>query len=331
MNPVYITEQGAVVRQSSKTLVITKDDKKIMQIPILKMDRLLLFGNVQLTTQAINLLLSEGIDVAFLTLTGRLRGRLVASESKNVILRLAQYERYLDNAFQIDQAREIVRGKLNNGRVVLLRHMRSYKIDKAPEIDFIEKAMASLAQQESVESLMGSEGISTAAYFRAYGRMFRKELTFKERTRRPPKDPVNAILSLGYTLLTNEILSLVTAHGFDPYIGFLHGIVYGRPSLALDIVEEFRHPLIDRFTLNLFNMEVLKIQDFHPVADNGVYLTAEGMKKYFKAYEEKMRSPLKKQNNGPAITWRAVMKNQVRKMANSITDRETYHPFKVRQ
>ena len=116
MNPVYITEQGAVVRQSSKTLVITKDEKKIMQIPVLKMDRLLLFGNVQLTTQAVNLLLSEGIDVAFLTLNGRLRGRLVASESKNVILRLAQYERYLDNAFQVDQAREIVKGKLHNGR-----------------------------------------------------------------------------------------------------------------------------------------------------------------------------------------------------------------------
>lgn len=331
MNPVYITEQGAVVRQSSKTLVITKDEKKIMQIPVLKMDRLLLFGNVQLTTQAVNLLLSEGIDVAFLTLNGRLRGRLVASESKNVILRLAQYERYLDNAFQVDQAREIVKGKLHNGRVVLLRHMRSYKIVDVPEIEFIRKTMANLDAQESVESLMGSEGISTAAYFRALGRMFRKELTFKERTRRPPKDPVNAILSLGYTLLTNEILSLVMAHGFDPYIGFLHGVVYGRPSLALDIVEEFRHPLIDRFTLNLFNMEMLKIDDFRPVADNGVYLTAEGMKKYFKFYEEKMRSPLKKKETGPAITWRSVMKNQVRKMANSVTNRETYHPFKVRQ
>ena len=215
--------------------------------------------------------------------------------------------------------------------VVLLRHMRSYKIVDVPEIEFIRKTMANLDAQESVESLMGSEGISTAAYFRALGRMFRKELTFKERTRRPPKDPVNAILSLGYTLLTNEILSLVMAHGFDPYIGFLHGVVYGRPSLALDIVEEFRHPLIDRFTLNLFNMEMLKIDDFRPVADNGVYLTAEGMKKYFKFYEEKMRSPLKKKETGPAITWRSVMKNQVRKMANSVTNRETYHPFKVRQ
>lgn len=93
---------------------------------------------------------------------------------------------------------------------------------------------------------MGAEGIATATYFRAFGKMFRKGLQFEHRTRRPPKDPVNAVLSFGYTLLTNEMFSLVTAHGMDPYIGNLHGISYGRPSLALDLVEEFRHSFIDR-------------------------------------------------------------------------------------
>lgn len=155
--------------------------------------------------------------------------------------------------------------------------------------------------------------------------MFKKELVFDKRTRRPPKDPVNAILSLGYTMITNEILGLVIAHGLDPYIGFLHGIVYGRPSLALDLVEEFRHPIIDRLTLNLFNNELLTQDDFKPVAENGVYLTSEGIKKYFQLYEQRLKSSLKK--NKPD-NFRSVMKRQVLKMAQSIQNLQPYNPFK---
>jgi len=326
MNPVYITEQGAVVRQSSKTLVITKDDKKITQIPLLQIDRLLLFGNIQLTTQAINLLLKEGVDVSFLTLSGKLRGRLIATESKNIILRLAQYERYLDDEFQLNQARAIVSGKISNGRALILRYRRNHPdLNFSKEIELIEQTLNKLPRNQTVNSLMGAEGIATAAYFRCFGQMFRKDLIFTQRTRRPPKDPVNAILSLGYTMITNEILGLVIAHGLDPYIGFLHGIVYGRPSLALDLVEEFRHPIIDRLTLNLFNNELLTQDDFKPVAENGIYLTSEGIKKYFQLYEQRLKSPFKK--NEPD-NFRSVMKRQVLKMAKSIQNLQPYKPFK---
>jgi CRISPR-associated protein Cas1 len=279
-----------------------------------------------LTTQTINLLLQEGIDVSFLTLNGKLRGRLVASESKNVILRLAQYERYLDDEFQLTQARAIVKGKISNARAMILRHLRNHpELNFSKEIELIEQTLRKLDRNQTVNSLVGAEGIATAAYFRCFGQMFRKELIFTERSRRPPKDPVNAILSLGYTMITNEILGLVIAHGLDPYIGFLHGIVYGRPSLALDLVEEFRHPIIDRLTLNLFNNELLTQDDFRPVAENGIYLTEEGIKKFFQLYEQRLKAPFKK--NKPD-NFRTVMKRQVLKMAQSIQNLQPYQPFK---
>ena len=290
----------------------------------------MLFGNIQLTTQTINLLLQEGIDVSFLTLNGKLRGRLVASESKNVILRLAQYERYLDDEFQLTQARAIVKGKISNARAMILRHLRNHpELNFSKEIELIEQTLRKLDRNQTVNSLVGAEGIATAAYFRCFGQMFRKELIFTERSRRPPKDPVNAILSLGYTMITNEILGLVIAHGLDPYIGFLHGIVYGRPSLALDLVEEFRQPIIDRLTLHLFNHKVLTTEDFQKVKQNGVYLTNDGLKKYFQFYEKRLKAPLKHKESDSTANMRSIMKQQVHRMAKSIQNREMYNPFSM--
>jgi CRISPR-associated protein Cas1 len=176
---------------------------------------------------------------------------------------------------------------------------------------------------------MGSEGIATAVYFKAYGRMFRKELRFETRTKRPPKDPVNALLSLGYTLLTNEILSLVIAGGLDPYLGFLHGVVYGRPSLALDVVEEFRHPLIDRFTLNLFNNELFTAADFRPVEGQGVYLTETALKNYLKLYEQRLREPAAVAAEAD-MTYRDLLKTQVRAMAKSLSRGDLYLPHAMK-
>ncbi len=211
---------------------------------------------------------------------------------------------------------------------MILRYRRNHpELNFAKELELIEQTLDKLEQNQTVNSLMGAEGIAMAAYFRCFGQMFRKELTFTERTRRPPKDPVNAIISLGYTLITNEILGLVIAHGLDPYIGFLHGIVYGRPSLVLDLVGEFRQPLIDRLTLHLFNHNVLASDDFQPVEASGVYLTNAGLKKYFQFYEQRLKAPLKSDETKITVNLRSVMKQQVHRMAQSIQNREIYKPF----
>ena len=328
MNAIYVTEQGASIRQESRHLVVTKEKKRIATIPLVNTERLLLFGNIQLTTQAMNVLAQEGVDVSFLTSTGRLRFKLVCPESKNIVLRIAQYERSTDSDFQLNIARSIVKGKISNARYMILRYNRNYpEIAFDDELKTIEQQLHNTENAGTVDSLMGIEGISTAVYFKAFGRMFRKEFTFEKRTRRPPKDPVNAVLSFGYTLITNEIHSLLDAHGFDPYMGYLHGTVYGRPSLALDLVEEFRHPYIDRFALSLFNNEMLKPDDFRKVEGQGIYLTDLGMKTLLKNYEARMRESFTLKTSEVKTTYREIILKQIQQLASAIKHRKPYEPY----
>ncbi len=326
MNPIYICEQGAMIRQKSQTIYVEKKGEKLLQWPLIQIERLCLFGNIQISTQALSLLLDNGIDVAFFSFSGKLRGRLIATESKNVILRLAQYERYLDEAFQLALVRRIVQAKINNSRLFLQRFLSHHP--NAPiheEIKSLLDIFPTLPQQKSVSSLRGCEGIAAAIYFRAFGKLFRNNLQFQQRSRRPPKDPVNALLSLGYTLLTNEMLGLLLANGLDPYIGFLHGIVYGRPSLALDMIEEFRQPVIDRLTLRLFNKNIFQPTDFQNLDEQGCLLQETSLKKYFLHYEKSMRNPT---IQGKSI--REIMRRQVRRLCESIQHRKEYHPYVLR-
>ena len=241
MGTLYLTEQGATLGRHSRRLVVYKNEEKIGEFSIINVDRIMLFGNIQVTTQAVAFLLDSGIDLCYLTSKGKYRGRIVPAESKNILLRVAQYERYLDDQFQLQISKALVSTKIKNSLGLIARYRSNYpELDFSQEIESLKRSLESVQLQNGVSSLLGVEGSSTAVYFRAFGRMFRKVgLEFTQRSRRPPKDPINALLSFGYTLVTNEILSFLFAVGFDPYIGFLHSLEYGRPSLALDMTEEF--------------------------------------------------------------------------------------------
>ncbi len=289
MATIYLTEQGSKLSKTSKRLVIEKEGQTLLEIPEFKVERVLIFGNVQITTQAMAFLLDNGIEVSFLSLYGKYRGRLSPVESKNAQLRIRQYQKHLDNEFKVSLAKAIVHAKLHTGRELLMRYARNH-----PEIDFsqdkiqMEACISQIEHKQSVNSVMGVEGAAASVYFEAFGKMLRKELRFEKRQRRPPKDPVNALLSLGYTLIGNEMHSVVCAVGFDPYIGFFHGIDYGRPSLALDLIEPFRHAIIDRFTLYLVNNHILSEKDFEDTGEEGVLLNDDARKRYFAEYEKYM-------------------------------------------
>lgn len=172
---------------------------------------------------------------------------------------------------------------------------------------------------------MGVEGGASAAYFRALGQMFLKDLKFEKRTKRPPKDPVNALLSFGYSLITNEIHGLLVGHGFDPFIGFLHGLSYGRPSLALDLVEEFRQPVVDRFTLRLVNRGIIKKEDF-TAREGGIYLTDHARKTFFVQYDKQINQ----KSGTPALSVRDHFKHQIRQLSKSMQTRSAYKPYHSR-
>lgn len=331
MATLYLTEQGSKLGKKSRRLVVEKDDKILLEVPEFKVDRVLIFGNVQITTQAIAFLLGNGIETSFLTMQGRLKGRLSPIESKNVLLRIKQYEKYHDNDFRLKIARPIIKAKIANSRTILLRYARNH-----PDVNLdeskrrLDDCMKNVESKESIKSLMGVEGIAASIYFRSYGRMFSRELQFEKRQRRPARDPVNALLSFGYMIITNEMLSIVCAIGFEPYIGYLHGVDYGRPSLALDMVEEFRHPIIDRLTLYLVNNQILKEDDFEDKGDEGIFLKDNAKKSYFVQFEKYMNKEVECNITTEKKSYRKIFRLQSHKLMDTILKDAPYVPFMIK-
>lgn len=327
MTTLYLTEQGATVRRENERLIVKNGDET-KEIPLIKIDRVVVLGRVHLTTGAVNALLQMGIDTTFLSGRGRLRGRLTAIESKNAPLRLKQYECALDPDFPLTVARRIVTGKITSSMRVILRYSRNH-----PEVDFqaqlreLERALLSVPRAETLDGLRGVEGHAAAVYFHTLGYMFTGPMRFQKRTRRPPRDPVNAVLSFGYTLLTAEAIGVVTAVGFDPYIGFFHSLEYGRCSLALDLVEEFRAATVDRLALTLFNNKVLSEGDFRRLDDGGVWLIEEGKKRFLREYERMMSRKFVSRHTGHRTTFRRLMLGQAERLARTVSFNEEYVPY----
>lgn len=327
MAPLYVVEQGAVVQKEGERLVVRKDGQLLVSVPVFKLDTVVVFGGVQITTQAMALLLAHGIEVAFMSTDGRLKGRLMPVESRNVLLRLQQYERYHNPKFRLQLSRAVVQGKLHNARAVVLRHMRNHPdVPLDPPLRALEDAIAQTEVVQDLDSLRGVEGKGTAAYFTAFARMVRGELTFSGRSRRPPGDPVNALLSLGYSLLTHELFGTLAGRGFDPYLGFYHDVRYGRPALALDLVEEFRAPVVDRLVLALVNRRVLGPQDFEEGEEGGVRLTKEAFRRFLAAYEERIRGPAP---GGAEGGWRTVFRDQVGRLVRAVRGEAAYEAVRV--
>lgn len=327
MATLYLLEQGARLEKKSKRILLRKDDKVLLEIPEFKVERVLIFGNVQITTQAMKFLLESGIETSLFTIHGKLVGRLLPVQSKNVFLRIAQFEKAKDADFKVNLAKIIVEGKIKNAKVLLQRHVRNH-----PETDLeyaerdLSRCIDELWRKTGVSSIIGVEGRAAAIYFQAFGKLFRKGLKFRVRSRRPPKDRANSLLSLGYSLITNEMFSVTTGIGFDPYVGFLHGIEYGRPSLALDLIEEFRHVLVDRLTLELVNKEILSEDDFEEKQE-GIYLKDEARKKYFLHYERRMLTTFHDFEDQEKMNYRRKFHKQAQRFAKTLLEGVAYRPF----
>ncbi|MFN3929439.1 MAG: CRISPR-associated endonuclease Cas1 [Thermoflexus sp.] len=322
MPMLYLVEQGAVLGREGERLVVRKGDAVLLHIPVFRVEGVWIFGNVQVTTPAIGLLLAHGIETCFFTMEGRLKGRLAPIVSRNAMLRLRQFERYRDEAFRLAVARQVVGAKLIHARRLVMRHAREHP-DPAWEgpLRALGQGLAQVEKAADLSALRGIEGRSTAAYFEAFRKMVRGELPFEGRTRRPPRDPVNAMLSLGYALLTGELIGRIAAFGLDPYLGFYHEIRHGRPALALDLLEEFRHALVDRLVLRLVNRRSFRPGDFIE-QDEGVWLSPEALRRYLAAYEAYMRQPAPGRR-----TWRELLEEQIRRMARAILHGEPYRPL----
>jgi CRISP-associated protein Cas1 len=328
MASLYITEQGTTLRKEQNRLVVERDGTTLVSVHDFKIERVLAFGNVQLTTQSIGYLLERGIDTTFLSQYGKLKGRLMPLESKNVPLRLKQYERVSDARFALGVAAAMVAGKISNGREMLVRHQRNHAESHLG--DLIARLTASVEkaqQQPSASSLLGIEGQAAALYFEGFGKMLRRHWHFTKRTRRPPTDPVNAMLSLGYTLMYNEAISALVAVGCDPYLGFFHTVHYGRCSLALDLMEELRPLITDRVVLNMINLEIVKPGDFTVHEDRSVMLSDDARKRFLREYERVMTAEFQHHRTGERTTLRRAFHEQALVLQRTILQGAAYQPF----
>ena len=327
---LYITEQNSILRKTGDRLIVNKGEETLLDVQCHKLDAVLIFGNVQFTTQAVHELMEHGIELAILTRTGRLVGQLTSPATKNIELRLRQFRRYDDAAFRLDYSRDIVRAKLENSRGVIAAHARNHPESdlKAAATD-LSKGIEEAARAGSIDALMGIEGSAARSYFGALGRMIRTDLPFEGRRKRPPTDPVNALLSLGYTMLFNEVSSLLDGLGFDPYLGFYHAADYGRASLAADLMEPFRAPLVDRFTLNLLNLGMFKADDFkqNPRGD-AVYLRSAALKRYFAEYEAFVGRAFFHHAAGCDVSLRGCLRLQTEDLAAALRNDSVFTPFK---
>lgn len=319
MYPVYVIQQGARLSIANKRLQVEQNGETLLAAPLGQVSEVVIFGNVGLTTPAIGALLLEGKDVVFLSEDGRFKGRLVGELTPHVPLRRAQYRRMDEADFSLRLAQGIVAAKLAHQRTLLQRHNRELgDTEITSAIARLGEAVGTVERRTTVASLTGHEGAATAAYFGGLRRLFGEEWKFERRARRPPPDPVNVLLSLGYTLLSNTARGAVQAAGLDPYAGFLHEYVYNRPSLALDLLEEFR-PVVDGVVLWACRGGQVTAEDFTPgPPDRPVVLSDQGLRRFLKAYEQRMEQPYTHPIRQLQMPLRQCMLEQARQIAGRV-------------
>jgi CRISPR-associated protein Cas1 len=331
MATLYVTEQGARIEKEYKRLLVTKDDEVLLRVPLSRVSDVVLVGWTGATTPALLALLDAGIGLVFVSRTGTLRGRLVPPTPKNIPLRHQQYARAQDEPFCLDVARAIVGGKLRNQRTLAFRLRRSHPEIEEGLIEKITAAIEGVQDSDDMNTLRGLEGAGARAYFHILRQALSEGWDFEKRVRRPPGDPVNALLSLGYTLLGHSLMSAIEVVGLDPYDGFFHADKYGRPALALDLVEEFRSVIVDSVVLTVVNKEILDLDDFRPGPKGGVLLTRRGLRQFLAQYSARLQTEIIHPWAGRRLTYQKCFEVQARLMRKVIEGKaEEYRPFRIR-
>lgn len=329
MATVYITEADAFIGKTDERLNVQANKKTLLDVPLIKIDGVVILGRATVSPAALSELLERHISLTFLTGTGRYLGRLEPEVTKNIFVRKAQWQATENNSQAVHVVKGFVRGKLKNYRNVLLRAQReNSQLDLNASITHLENVIEPINTTSNIDSLRGLEGAGSAAYFGCFDHLIRTEgFSFEARRRRPPTDPVNSLLSLGYSLLRHDVQSAVNIVGFDPYLGYLHVERYGRPSLALDLMEEFRPLVVDAVVLSAINKKALAPVDFTTEPLSGaVSLTKEGLRTFLRLYEHKKQSKFKHPVMSRQCTYQEAFEIQARLLAKYLMGETDKYP-----
>ncbi len=293
MGELWLTEQGAHLSLDHGRLIVAKEGKLLAECPLSQVDQVTLLGNIEVTTPTLKRLLSHGVPFTLLGVDGRFYGRLVGQATPHVVLRRQQYAEQGRPSFVLAMAQALVKAKLANLRILLQRQRRHGRQGLDDAITALAAYGERANRTRTLNALRGVEGSGTARYFAAYRELLQGPWQMERRVRRPPTDPINVMLSLGYTLLARQAESAVEAVGLDPYAGFLHSDEYHRPSLALDLCEEFR-PVIDGLVLHVCHHKIIAPEEFRAGSkgERPVVMEREALKRYITAYQERFARPI---------------------------------------
>lgn len=330
MRTLYVSQQNCYVCLQQETLLVKQGETICGEVQLPLLEQVLIFGKSQVSTQAIRACLWRDIPITYLSRMGFCYGRILPIARG--YRQLSRYQQQLSPVEKLISARAIVQAKLKNSRV-LMRRQR-----KRLESQILENVLQSLdylanqaAEADSVERLMGFEGAAAAQYFSAFAEcLTNTDFVFTARSRRPPGNPVNAMLSFGYQVLWNHLLALIELQGLDPYYACLHQAHDGHPALASDLIEEFRAPIVDSLVLWLVNSKVVNAQKDFDYRDGGCYLNDSGRRKYLQAFLQRMEEEIQTDSGEKQPKW-DLLTQQVKAYKQFIYKPSSlYQPYQIR-
>ena len=300
LNTLFVTTQGAYLAKEGETVVVKINQEVRLRVPVHTIGGIVCFGNVSCSPFLMGFCGENGVGISFLTEYGRFLARVQGPVSGNVLLRREQYRKADDLEYSAQMAKSFVTGKIANCRTVLQRALRDHvqKLDEDTlrrSVDDMSRSLQSLELNQSLDAVRGLEGDAAHTYFSVFDHLIvaqKESFTFQERNRRPPLDNVNCLLSFLYTLLVHDCRSALESVGLDPAVGFLHRDRPGRPSLALDMMEEFRPFLADRLTLSLINLRQVQDKGFNKTEAGSVMMNDETRKTLLVAYQERKQEEI---------------------------------------
>lgn len=334
MSTLYLIQQGTYLRREQERFIVEPPKESATEVPIREVERILVFGNIQLTTAVISTCLDLKIPVIFLTQLGDYKGHLWSAESDDLILETAQFERQKDQAFQLAIARSVVQGKLWNSKQLLLRLNRKRQLPTVTaailRLDEFREAVGNPTNTATLDQIRGYEGAAAAQYFSALNLLItHADFSLPGRNFHPPTDPVNSLLSFGYTLLYNNVFSLLLAEGLNPYLGNLHGAERAKNYLAFDLMEEFRSPVVDTLVIKSINQKIFKPTDFtYPNEVGGIYLEKAARRVFLKQFEARICEKVSHPDVKEPVSYRRIIQLQIQRYIKALLGNSGYESFR---
>jgi CRISPR-associated protein Cas1 len=325
MSVLYITQPDAVINKAQEAFKIAlKQEDGTWQkrsLPAQTIEQIVLMGNPHITGDALTYALDLGMPVHYLTYFGKYIGSALPGYSRNGQLRLAQFELYRDTEKRLELVKAMVAAKIHNQRSLLYRH--------GQQDDPLKLRKSQVKEQQTLDQVRGIEGIAAKEYFSYWNDILKHGWAFPGRKRRPPSDPVNALLSFAYGLLRVQVTAATHIVGLDPYIGYLHEVHHGQPAMVLDLMEEFRPLVADSLVISIINNREIKPEEF--TESLGAYrLSDEGRKTFLQAFERKMNDEFKHPVFGYRCSYRRAIELQARLLGRHLQEQVAYKPLVLR-